>query len=362
MCIHWSRVLSHSESSSEPPSGSTDGSPSGATFQEQLKVLRQEQSNQALPGLIATWIALPLVMASPIFLGAPWWSVFFLWPVIGWLQYRIVISGHEAVHKTLCYPEGLNEFFGITGQALVGVNFAAYRLQHMDHHKAAESEQDPDSHIYRGIVETPRGLRRTLVWTAGTLFEILVKIRQKGTGGYGSKRKVSDKVKRDKVLHTGLVLLLQSSILVATGFGLAHMMSVDLIEMVDKGFVGWAHILIGLPAGYLLFWFGPLAVFAVFLNRSRILIEHGLPLALAKEMPEGWGGKRIPTVDIVPGRLEQELFAPFSFNYHCAHHLFMAVPHYNLAKLRALCIEHKVSGYHEIQGSYLQALMRTMRV
>lgn len=333
-----------------------------ATFQQELKALRQEERNSSLPGLIATWIALPAVMAAPVLLGAPWWSVFILWPLIGWLQYRIVISGHEAVHKTLCYPLALNEFFGVTGQALVGVNFAAYRLQHIDHHKAAESEQDPDAHIYRGIVETPRGLRRTLVWTVGTLFEILVKIRQKGTGGYGTKRQVSDKVKRDKVLHTGLVLLFQASILVATGFGLAHMLSVDLIEMVDKGFVGWAHILIGLPSGYLLFWFGPLAVFAVFLNRSRILIEHGLPLALAKTMPEGWGGRRIPTVDIVPNRIEQELFAPFSFNYHCAHHLFMAVPHYNLPKLRALCLKHGVDGYHEIQGSYLQALVRTMRV
>lgn len=332
-----------------------------ATFQARLKELRTEQSNQSLPGLIATWIALPVVLATPVLLGAPWWTMLLLWPLIGWLQYRIVISGHEAVHKTLCYPEALNEFFGVAGQALVGVNFAAYRLQHMDHHRAPTENEDPDAHIYMGIINTPKGIRRTLWWTLGTAVEILIKIRQKGTGGYGTKREISAKVARDKKLHTLLVFAFQLAILIASGFGLAHMVDVDLVEMVGKGWIGWAHILIGLPAGYLLFWFGPLSLFAVFLNRCRILIEHGLPIAMAREMPEGWGGRRIPTVDIVPGRLEQELFAPFAFNYHCVHHLYMAIPHYNLAKARQLCREYGVDGYHELEGSYLTALVRTMQ-
>jgi fatty acid desaturase len=330
-----------------------------STFEQELAALRKDQRNTSLPGLIATWMALPLALALPVVADLPWFTWVALWPLIGWLQYRIVISGHEAVHKTLCYPTGLNEAFGVCGQAIVGVNFAAYRLQHMDHHRATDHASDPDGHIYGGIINTPRGIKRFLVWTLGTLVEILVKIRQKGTGGYGTKRTVSDKVKRDKVLHTGLVFAAQLFIMGMAGLALANRLELDLIALDSVWGVVRGGLLLGF--GYFLMWFGPLSVVAVFLNRSRILIEHGLPLVMQQDMDEGWGGLRIPTVDIVPNALERELFSPFLFNYHCCHHLYMAVPHYNLPALRELCIKHKISGYHGIEGSYISALMRTMQ-
>ena len=65
---------------------------------------------------------------------------------MGVLQYRVVISGHEAVHSTLAYPKPLNEALGVAGQSLVGVNFTAYRLQHLDHHRVRTRSDDPDGH------------------------------------------------------------------------------------------------------------------------------------------------------------------------------------------------------------------------
>ena len=67
-------------------------------------------------------------------------------------------------------------------------------------------------------------------------------------------------------------------------------------------------------------WVLPLFGVTVFLNRCRICIEHGLALSIAAQFRRTgaeFGGPRIPTVDIQPGRLQQLVFAPFNFNYHC---------------------------------------------
>jgi fatty acid desaturase len=127
------------------------------------------------------------------------------------------------------------------------------------------------------------------------------------------------------------------------------------------GLPQWMELLAGLVWSYAVVWTIPLFCVTVFLNRCRIVIEHGLALHIARETKD-FGGPRIPTIDVVPNRLERMIFAPFLFNYHCAHHLFMAVPHYHLPELHRLLQEHQYSGHHRIQGGYIAALTRAMRV
>lgn len=324
-----------------------------------IAALRRETRWIAIPGLLLTYALLTVALVSPLFVASNWIYAL-LWPLIGILQYRVVISGHEAVHFTLCPSKTLNELFGVVGQSLVGVNFAAYRLQHLDHHRARDLASDPDGHIYGGIINTPRGWRRTAVWTLGTFAEILIKIRQKGTGGYGTQKEQTPAQVRQRWRHTLYVVLSQLSLVVLTGYIAAFHGGVLLHTL--EPHTEWMRLLAWLVLGYALLWVGPLFTVAVFLNRSRILVEHGLAMLVAREQSEDFTGLRIPTVDIVPNWLERIVFSPFLFNYHCCHHLFMSVPHYNLPKLRALCQKHGVRGYHEVQGSYITALSRTMSV
>jgi fatty acid desaturase len=329
-----------------------------AELDSALAALRRDERNVALPGLALAYALLIALFLSPATFTSHW--VFALiWVPLGVLQYRVVISGHEAVHKTLCYPLWLNELLGVLGQSLVGVNFAAYRLQHLDHHRARSLDEDPDGHIYGGIIKTPRGARRFAVWTLGTLVEILVKIRQKGTGGYGTLRDQRPEEVRQRRLHTLLVILAQLTIMGSAGAILAAHLGLGLaptaLTVAELGRT--AALFVG---GYALLWTGPLFTVAVFLNRSRILIEHGLALLINDETPGAISGPRIPTVDIVPNVVERLIFSPFLFNYHCCHHLYMTVPHYNLPEVRALCRAHGVRGYHEVHGSYLTALRRAM--
>lgn len=316
----------------------TSRDPSRAQFESRLRELRNDRRNVALPGLALAYLGVAAMLVAPIWLGGLHWV--WMIPVMGYLQYRVVISGHEAVHSTLAYPKSLNDFLGVFGQALVGVNFTAYRLQHLDHHKVRARSEDPDGHIYGWVVEARPGLQRMAVLVFGTFIEIIIKVYQKGTGGIGNHDKQSAKVKAKKTRDTLLVISAQLCLI---GISWAT--------------TGWFW-------GYLVLWIAPLFGVAVFLNRCRIVVEHGLAQLIAQQLPGGFrefGGLRIPTVDIVPNRLEQVIFAPYMFNYHCCHHLFMTVPHYNLPALRDLLRAHGYSGYHEIHGSYLSALARCIR-
>ena len=143
------------------------------TFNERLSILRKDRRNVAIKYLILIYGCLCLLFVAAFYLPAIHW----LWlvPTMGIVQYYIVISGHEAVHETLCYPKKLNEFFGVFGQALVGVNFTAYRQQHIDHHRCKSHETDPDAHIYHTVISSPQGFRRFLTLTIGTFVEIIIK-------------------------------------------------------------------------------------------------------------------------------------------------------------------------------------------
>lgn len=300
-------------------------------FERRLRELRQDLRNVSLPGLALTYLLLIAALVSTHFITAPLWFAI-LWVPIGLLQYRVVLSGHEAVHKTLCTPLWLNEALGVMGQALVGVNFASYRVQHLDHHRSTSTATDPDGHIYGRIVAAPKGWRRWLTYTLGTFVELIIKIAQKGVASVGGRPDVSAESVSASRRHSVYVVLTQLSL------------------------IGICWALSGLFYAYALLWIGPLFSVAVFLNRSRIMVEHGLPL-LAGVPPCRRG---IPTVDIVVPWWEANVFSPFYFNYHCCHHLYMTVPHHNLPQLRNLLREFSVPDYYEEEGSYLTCIHKAM--
>ena len=328
-------------------------------LQNEINALRKDVRNHALFIMAACYLVLVLFWVA-VYSMSPFWLLAL--PLIGILQYYIVISGHEAVHKTLCQPLWLNEFLGVFGQSLVGVSFNAYRLQHIDHHSCRSHETDPDSHIYYSVLSSLPGYRRFLRLTIGTLVEIWVKIIQKGSGGYGTERNIkpstNSKMRRDSLL----VICSQLSLMAISTFVLSPYWTL-LLDASSLGLPSGLAWLMAAPVSYGLLWICPLFGVTVFLNRCRICIEHGLALTLAakiKQTGAEFGGPRIPTVDIQPGRLQQLIFAPFNFNYHCTHHLFMSVPHYHLPKLNSLLREHHYEGHHQINGSYLTALKELM--
>ncbi len=331
-------------------------------MQEELKQLRQDTRWDGI-GLVVLF-ALLLVLVSVGF--ARFSPVYWIWlmPLMGWVQYYIVISGHEAVHKTLCPSKSINEGIGVIGQAMIGVNFTAYRLQHIDHHRAPRHDTDPDAHIYMGIMRQRPGIKRFLWLTFGTFIEILIKIRQKGVEGYGTKRDIKPEIqsamRRDSLLvilcQLGWMLLGWS--LLGLGQYWPETILVTLSDLSTMGILLKTGI--ELVCSYAIFWTIPLFCITVFLNRCRILIEHGLALAMVSEQND-FNGPRIPTVEVHPTMLERWVFAPFNFNYHGSHHTYMTVPFYHLPALNQLMKKRFSNrdnpvGFLEFEGGYLQAL------
>jgi fatty acid desaturase len=281
-------------------------------LEARIQALRQSQSDVGLArvGVALVGIAISWGLAAAL---SP---IHWLWlvPVIGLCQYRLVISGHEAVHGTLCRSKSLNDVVGLVGQALIGVSFGAYREQHLAHHRATATTEDPDGHIYGPVIAVTPGARRAFVWIFGVVPEIATKLRQKGVAASGG---------------VGAVLAAQLGLAIAAG-------------AVMHAWWGWVVL-----------WGAPLGV-AILLNRTRLVIEHGL--ALEMDRP----GSRLPTVDIVAPAWQRLLLSPFAFNYHCAHHLFMAVPHHALPELHAYLRERNHPGFVVAEGDYVHSLRRVI--
>jgi fatty acid desaturase len=203
------------------------------------------------------------------------------------------------------------------------------------------------------VMSISAGWPRFLYLIFGTFIEILIKIHQKGSGGYGTERNIKPELARIMKRDSMFVLLAQFSIMCLATLCLGGL-------PFSFGAPEWIEIGLGMIWSYAIVWITPLFCVTVFLNRCRIVIEHGLAQHIAHNTQD-FGGPRIPTIDVVPNILERVVFAPFLFNYHCAHHLFMAVPHYQLPALHKLLQQHQHEGHHHIEGGYIGALWRAMR-
>jgi fatty acid desaturase len=92
-----------------------DAMKSDVELRQQVGALRRDERNgHAIAHILATYV----LMGGNFWLLAnyPGWLTWvFSFLFMGFMQYRLVMSTHEATHKTLLFPEKLNEFFGAGG-------------------------------------------------------------------------------------------------------------------------------------------------------------------------------------------------------------------------------------------------------
>ncbi|HEX7896552.1 MAG TPA: fatty acid desaturase [Planctomycetota bacterium] len=286
---------------------------------EALRALHDDRRNRAAFPLLATYLLLGGAVAALILKPGP--LTFAVVPLaIGVLQYRLIMACHEAVHRTLFFPAWLNEAAGVLCGSLVGLHLTRYRSQHLAHHDAPALSADPDAYIYEPVLRARPGVRRAAVWFFGAVPELFEKFRQKSAGG-GS-------------------LPLSLAILAAQG---------ALLGACALWLKWWY---------YPVFWAAPLVTIALFLNRTRVIVEHGW--AHLRVAPDALPDAPVLTFDLRSNPLERFIIAPFLFNFHGAHHSSPSVPHYNNPRLAALLAE---SGRPvvRVEGSYLGTLLRILR-
>ena len=247
--------------------------------------------------LIGT-IAIALLVWNPIF-------VVIAIIIIGTRQHALIVLAHDATHYRLFKPRWLNDLIGRMCGMVSGVSMCSYRVIHRLHHNHLYQDQDPDIPLHGGY---PRGrtylakklLRDLCGFTAWKTYAYFFGAPSINTTSNQSSRPLDDTSSRlrqsarhDRYLVAGFHLTALTAAL-AIGHGLE----------------------------YLLLWVLPLATIVPALLRLRAVCEHGAVIDFTSPLSAA-------RTNLSPIWLQWLLF-PHHVNYHLEHHIYPAIPHYNL--------------------------------
>jgi len=284
----------------------------------------------------SSWIGLALVAhcwAVIIAAGA----LFVIWPnpltfvvavvLIGARQLGLAVLMHDAAHGALHPNQKVNDW---VGQWLCGAptngDVYRYRKYHLQHHKYAQQEEDPDLGLSAPFPITKASFRRKAVrdLTGQTFY----KQRIKPTfGAFGNGAPFAKTFKA--------VMGFWSPFLIVSALAIAVLIPMGL---------WWA---------WFALWLVPMATWFPLVTRLRSIAEHALidknepdPLHHARTTHANW--------------FERAILAPYYVNYHCEHHMFMHVPCWNLPRAHRLLKKNGVTDKMLIEpGGYAKVLALT---
>ncbi len=234
--------------------------------------------------------------------------------IIAGRQHALFVLAHDAAHYRLYRSRRLNDAVGSILGAVGGISLHTYRVIHRLHHNHLHGKTDPDMALHGGY---PRGrfyLFRKLAHdlaglTAWKTYRYFFGAPAVNTAAGGAVRPSDDTApalraaaRRDRWFVAGV----QASLLCGAAAG-------------------------GFLVEYLLLWVLPAVTVLQAILRVRAVVEHG---ALADtESP-----LTASRTTVAPGWLLW-LFFPHHVNYHIEHHLYPAIPHYNLAACHRMLAE-----------------------
>ena len=259
--------------------------------------------------LLQNVLAIAVVMAIAIHFWS-WWSALIAIIFIAPLQHGLFILAHESAHYRLYETRWLNDLIGRCVGMVGGVSMCSYRVIHWLHHNYLYKPQDPDIALHGGYPRGKKYLIKKLLkdLTGQTAWKNYAYFF--GNPAINLDTHVAQRPLDDTAPKLRVAALQDRWIVVAF-----HVLMP--IVMIVLGW-GWY---------YLVLWVIPLLTLLQAILRLRAIAEHGAvtdfssPLTAARtNLANGW----------------QRFFVfPHHVNYHLAHHLYPAVPHYYLPKLHA---------------------------
>jgi fatty acid desaturase len=258
---------------------------------------------------------------TAVALWTRWWVVLLALPVIGTRYYALFIVGHDGMHRRLFRSSHLNDRFcdlfilGPIG-ALTHIN----KRNHLEHHRHLATELDPDRHKHACFNKASQSEYLFFLTGLASVLPVFANV-------FGRERETSTKE--------------------STAYGFADVAILVGWQVVLIGGLSWA---IGWWA-YPVLWLLPVYVHTYLADLVRSFLEHSHP-----ESDERADEHRLVTYLSNP--MERALFAPRNMNYHAAHHLWPAIPYYNLPRADALIRERRDSAGLVWRGSYVGYLVR----
>ncbi|MFN0314931.1 MAG: fatty acid desaturase family protein [Burkholderiales bacterium] len=281
--------------------------------------------------IMHTVISLAAVISVASWLWTPW----ILIPavlLIGTLQHALFILAHDAAHYRLYESRWWNDAIGCSLGIAGGISMRTYRVIHRLHHNHLYGPQDPDVALHGGY---PRGRAYLLKKLAKDLLGLTAWKNYSYFFGNPainaetgeSRRPLNDTSQRLRTQarqDRWVVVFVHAAMLAAAFLG-------------------------GFLVPYLVLWLLPMLTVLQAILRLRAICEHGAvsdtttPLKSARTNQAPW--------------FIRSLLFPHHVNYHLDHHLYPAVPHYNLPGLhRAL----QLHGF--LQEAEVRSLAQTFRL
>ena len=281
--------------------------------QEEIRVLCAVNDWRSAFGVFETLA----VIIGTVSLAVLCWHPLVLIPsviLIGSRQQALFVLVHDAAHYRLFKTRWLNDMVGRLLAMPGGISMCTYRVVHRLHHNHLFEQGDPDVPLIAGY---PRGRRYLLVKLAKDLLGLNAWKTFKYF--FGAPVINDDATAANRPLDDTAPRLRKAA---------RH----DRWWVVawHVGLFGFS-LLGGWWLEYLVLWLLPLVtVMQVFL-RLRALLEHGAVTDPSSVL-------RSARTNVGPKWLMWFLF-PHCVNYHIEHHLFPAIPFYNLPKCHAVMTE-----------------------
>jgi fatty acid desaturase len=260
-------------------------------------------------GVLSAVGAVVVIVSAAMIWWSPWAALLAM-VLLATRQQAFFVLAHDAAHYRLFSNRRLNDVVGRAFASTVGISMCSYRVIHRLHHNDLFGETDPDTPLHGGY---PRGrmylvkrLGRDLAGlTAYKTYSYFFGAPALNVDSEAPRRPLDDtapglrlaaQADRRGVIITQLVML---SIAVLSGYGIE----------------------------YVLLWIVPALTFLQALLRIRALMEHGALLDVSSPLTAARTN--------LGQRWLMWLVFPHHVNYHIEHHLYPAIPHYNLPAAHA---------------------------
>lgn len=259
-----------------------------------------------------------------------WWAAAIAVILIAPLQHALFVLAHDAAHYRLYETRWLNDAVGRLCGTIAGVSMCTYRVIHRLHHNHLYGPQDPDIALHGGYPRGKAYLVRKLLkdltgQTAWKTFSYFFGAPALNADTNVAQRPLDDTsprlrqaARRDRWTVLGFHVA-APAVAFAAGYG-------------------WQYVVL---------WLLPLVTVLQAILRLRAICEHGAvadygsPLTAAR-------------TNLAPAWVRFFMF-PHHVNYHVEHHLYPAVPHYNLPRLHAALKAHGI-----LEGAEIRPLRETL--
>ena len=272
---------------------------------KRLKELQQLESWKTMAAILFDWAVIIAAISMSEYFGT-WLAYIAAIIIIAGRMHGLAALVHEFAHYRFVANKEVNDWVGnvLTAWPLF-VTVESYRANHLQHHRHANTDKDPDYMVKLGTARFtfPQRMRNLIVHFLAYVI---------GVNGY-----------RD--MRTGLNRLNRK-------------LDIPRINVYSR-LATYAVILIGAIAldvtdELILYWVLPYATLFFTVMWIRSVAEHFAIDDIDNKL-EG-------TRTVIPHFWERAFFGPHKVSYHLEHHIYAAVPFYNLPALHAELMKHPV--------------------